>query len=135
MSTHFELRVVTPNRQLLDEQVREVTAPGTLGEFGVLPDHITFLTSLEIGPLSYRTDGATQRLAIRGGFAEVINNVMTVLADDAVFAENVNVEAARAQAQEAEAALKTMSPIDDGYAALDEERRWALARVEVATKH
>jgi F-type H+-transporting ATPase subunit epsilon len=135
MSTHFELRVVTPNRQLLDEQVREVTAPGTLGEFGVLPDHITFLTSLEIGPLTYRTDASTQRLAVRGGFAEVINNVMTVLADDAVLAENVNVEAARAQAQEAEAALKAMSPADDGYAALDDERRWALARIEAATKH
>lgn len=135
MATHFELRVVTPNRQLLDEQVREVTAPGTLGEFGVLPDHITFLTSLEIGPMSYRTDSATQRVAIRGGFAEVIDNVMTVLADDAVFADSVNVEAARATAQEAEAKLKTMSPVDDGYAALDEERRWALARIEVATRH
>jgi len=135
MSTHFELRVVTPNRQLLDEQVREVTAPGTLGEFGVLPDHITFLTSLEIGTMSYRTDSATQRVAIRAGFAEVINNVMTVLADDAVFADNVNVEAARATAQEAEAKLKTMSPTDDGFAELDEERRWALARIEVATKH
>ena len=135
MNTHFELRVVTPNHQLLDEQVREVTAPGTLGEFGVLPDHITFLTSLEIGPMSYRTDSATQRVAIRAGFAEVINNVMTVLADDAVFADNVNVEAARATAQEAEAKLKTMSPVDEGYAELDEERRWALARIEVATKH
>lgn len=135
MSTHFQLRVVTPNRQLLDEQVREVTAPGTVGEFGVLPDHITFLSSLEIGPFTYRTDGGTRRLAIRGGFAEVVDNVMTVLADDAVFPENVNVESARAKAQEAEAALKALSPIDDQYAALEAERRWALAQVEVATKH
>jgi F-type H+-transporting ATPase subunit epsilon len=135
MSTHFQLRVVTPNRQLLDEQVREVTAPGTAGEFGVLPDHITFLTSLEIGPFSYRTDGGTRHLAIRGGFAEVIDNVMTVLADDAVFAENIDVEGARAQAQAAETALKSKSPLDDDYAALEAERRWALTRIEVATKH
>lgn len=135
MSTHFQLRVVTPNRQLLDEQVREVTAPGTVGEFGVLPDHITFLSSLEIGSFSYRTDGGTRRLAIRGGFAEVIDNVMTVLADDAILPEKVNVEAARAKAQEAEAALKTLSPLDHQYAALEAERRWALACIEVATKH
>jgi F-type H+-transporting ATPase subunit epsilon len=135
MSTHFQLRVVTPNRQLLDEQVREVTAPGTAGEFGVLPDHITFLSSLEIGPFTYRTDAGTRRLAIRGGFAEVIANVMTVLADDAVFPENINVEACRAKAHEAETALKNMSPLDDQYAALEAERRWALARIEVATKH
>jgi len=135
MSTHFQLRVVTPNRQLLDEQVREVTAPGTVGEFGVLPDHITFLSSLEIGPFSYRTDGGARRLAIRGGFAEVVDNVMTVLADDAIFPENVNVEGCRTKAQEAEAALKTLSPIDDQYAGLEAERRWALACIEVATKH
>ncbi len=135
MNTHFQLRIVTPNRQLLDEQVREVTAPGTAGEFGVLPDHITFLTSLEIGPFSYRTDAGPRRLAIRGGFAEVIDNVMTVLADDAVFQEKIDVEAARAQAQAAETALKTRSPSDDDYADLDAERLWALTRFEVATKH
>jgi F-type H+-transporting ATPase subunit epsilon len=135
MSTHFQLRVVTPNRQLLDEQVREVTAPGTVGEFGVLPDHITFLSSLEIGPFSYRTDSGTRRLAIRGGFAEVSDNVMTVLADDAVFPENIDIETARATAQESEAALKSLSPLDEKYATLEAERRWALARVEVASKH
>jgi F-type H+-transporting ATPase subunit epsilon len=135
MSTHFQLRVVTPNRQLLDEQVREVTAPGTEGEFGILPDHAAFLSSLEIGVFNYRSDAGTRRFAIRGGFAEVSDNVMTVLADDAVFPEQVNVEAARTKAQEAEAALKTLSPVDETYAALDAERRWALACIDVATKH
>jgi F-type H+-transporting ATPase subunit epsilon len=135
MNSHFQLRVVTPNRQLLDEQVREVTAPGTVGEFGVLPDHITFLSSLETGPFSYRTDAGTRRLAIRGGFAEVSDNVMTVLADDAAFPENIDVEAARARAQEADVALKNLSPLDEQYTALDAERRWALAQIDVATKH
>lgn len=135
MSTHFQLRVVTPNRQLLDEQVREVTAPGTLGEFGILPDHTTFLSSLEIGKFTFRTDAGTRSFAIRGGFAEVSDNVMTVLADDAAFPETVNVEASRAKAQEAEAALTTLSPLDEKYAALEAERRWALACIEVATKH
>ena len=133
MATAFQLRIVTPNRLLLDEEVREVTGPGTLGEFGVLPDHITFLTSLEIGALSFRTDRGTQRLAVRGGFAEVMNNVMTVLADDAALPEDIDATKARAELQAAEAELKDLSPLDDAYIAADASRRWAQARIEVAS--
>ena len=53
-ATSFRLRIVTPERLLLDEEVEEVTAPGAAGEFGVLPDHITFLTTLAPGRLIYR---------------------------------------------------------------------------------
>src|SRR5438552_3733384 len=98
-ATALRLQIVTPSRLLLDEEVQEVTAPGTVGEFGVLPDHITFLTSLEIGMLSYRSARAVHRLAVRGGFAEVVNNVMTVLADDAVPAEDIDPAKARADLQ------------------------------------
>lgn len=129
MATAFQLRIVTPKQQLLDEQVREVTAPGTIGEFGVLPDHITFLTSLEIGSLSFRTERGARTLAVRGGFAEVANNVMTVLADDAVFAEDIDAAAARRELEAAEELLQGMSPIEDGYAAIDATRRWALTRI------
>jgi F-type H+-transporting ATPase subunit epsilon len=128
----FELRVVTPRRLLLEEEVREVTAPGTVGEFGVLPDHITFLTSLEIGTMSFRTDRGVQRVAVRGGFAEVADNVMTVLADDALFAEDVDTAAARADLQEADAKLHGLSPLDEAFAAADAGRRWALTRIDAA---
>jgi len=133
MSTAFQLRIVTPSRLLLDEEVREVTAPGTVGEFGVLPDHITFLTSLEIGSLSFRTDRAVRRLAVRGGFAEVANNVMTVLADDAAFADDIDPARARADLQSAETQLKDLSPLDDTFIAADANRRWAQARIDVAS--
>jgi F-type H+-transporting ATPase subunit epsilon len=133
MRDAFDLRVVTPRRLLLEEQVREVTAPGTVGEFGVLPDHITFLTSLEIGTMSYRDAGGTHRLAIRGGFAEVLNNVMTVLADDAAFAEDIDSAAARAELQDADAKLRGLSPLDETYAAIDANRRWAQARIDTAS--
>ena len=132
MATAFQLRIVTPNRLLLDEPVREVTGPGTLGEFGVLPDHITFLTSLEIGALSYRSERGTQRLAVRGGFAEVANNVMTVLADDAALAQDIDPAKARADLQAAEAQLKDLSPLDDAYVATDAGRRWAQARLDLS---
>ncbi len=133
MATAFQLRIVTPNRLLLDEQVREVTGPGTLGEFGVLPDHITFLTSLEIGTMSYRTDRDVRRLAVRGGFAEVIDNVMTVLADDAALPEDIDSIRVRNDLQAAEAQLKDLSPLDDAYVAAEASRRWAQARLDVTS--
>src|SRR5512147_579635 len=129
MRDAFELRVVTPRRLLLEEDVREVTAPGTVGEFGVLADHITFLTSLEIGVMSFRTDHGVRRLAVRGGFAEVAGNVMTVLAEDATFAEDVDVNAARSDLQAAEAQLAELSPPDAGFDSADASRRWAVARL------
>jgi len=78
----MRLRVYTRERQLVDEEVREVTAPGAYGEIGVLPDHAALVTTLEPGELSYvETGGAVARIRITGGFAEVRDNVMTVLAD------------------------------------------------------
>jgi len=130
MSDSLQLRIVTPSRLLLDDRVREVTAPGTVGQFGVLPDHVTFLTSLDIGTLSYRTDSGVRYVAVRGGFAEVLDNVMTVLADDAAFSEDIDAPAARIEAQSAEAELRQLSPLDDGYSATEATRRWAVARVE-----
>jgi len=132
MRDRFQLRIVTPRQAVLDEEVREVTAPGSLGEFGVLPDHITFLTSLEIGGLRYRTDGEPRRLAIRGGFAEVADNVMTVLVDDAMFPDDIDQQAARADLTTAEAQLRELSPLDPAFSAADANRRWAQARLDVA---
>jgi len=134
MADEIQLRIVTPSRELLDERVTEVTAPGTLGEFGVLPDHATFLSSLEIGRLSYRTSRALHHIAVRGGFAEVSNNVMTVLADDAALSADIHAAAVRELLQAAEDALAELSPIDPEYEDVSAEQRWALARLEIAAK-
>ncbi len=131
MHDRFQLRIVTPRQAVLEEEVREVTAPGALGEFGVLPDHIAFLTSLEIGTLRFRADGEPQRLAIRGGFAEVADNVMTVLADDAAFAEDIDPETVRGELTAAEVQLRGLSPLDPAFAAADASRCWAHARLEI----
>jgi F-type H+-transporting ATPase subunit epsilon len=78
----LRLRVYTPERELVDQDVREVTAEATLGQIGVLPDHAALVTALEPGPLTYRAvEGGRGRLQLGGGFAEVRDNVMTVLAD------------------------------------------------------
>jgi F-type H+-transporting ATPase subunit epsilon len=134
MAEQFELRIVTPRSQVLDEPVLEVTAPGTLGEFGVLPNHVAFLTSLEIGRLSYRDQRGLHHIAVRGGFAEVADNVMTVLADAAAPAAEIDAGRAREELRQAEDALTRLSPADPEFAARDAERRWALARIETAGK-
>jgi F-type H+-transporting ATPase subunit epsilon len=77
----LRLRVYTPEQELFDGEVREVTAPGAYGEIGILPDHAALVTTLEPGVLSYKQDGRVGRYQIKGGFAEVRDNVVTVLAD------------------------------------------------------
>jgi F-type H+-transporting ATPase subunit epsilon len=132
MTTEFQLRIVTPTRAVVDQSVTEVTAPGTLGEFGVLPDHANFLTSLDSGRLTYKDTSGAHLLAIRDGFAEVSDNVMTVLAEAAQGPAEVNVTAARADLQAAEAELAQLAPIDPDYPVADAKRRWAQARLDVA---
>jgi len=89
------VRVLTPHRELCDEPALEVTAQGALGQFGVLPDHITFLTLLEPGLLTLRRpDGGDLAFAVKGGYAEVRENVVTLLADDAQPVERIDPDAA-----------------------------------------
>ncbi len=83
MADRLRLRVYTPERQVADADVREVVAPGAFGQIGVLPDHAALVTALEAGELAWVQDGRPVRLRIGGGFAEVRDNVMTVLADTA----------------------------------------------------
>ena len=103
--TSFRLCIVTPERLLLDEEVEEVIAPGATGEFGVLPGHITFLTTLAPGRLVYRSGSQRHVIAVFGGYAEVVDNVMTVLADGAEPARLIDMESARKAYQEAAGAL------------------------------
>jgi F-type H+-transporting ATPase subunit epsilon len=132
MAADFQLRVVTPQQAVVDQRVTEVTAPGTLGEFGVLPDHTTFLTSLEPGALTFKDASGSHKLAIRSGFAEVSDNLMTVLCEAAEAPHEIDAAAARADLSAAEAALATLTPVDPDYPAADNKRRWAQARLAVA---
>jgi F-type H+-transporting ATPase subunit epsilon len=80
----LQLDVATPERLLLSESVEMVIAPGREGEFGVLPGHCPFLTSLRAGSIRYQTGGRTSELRISGGFAHVANNRVIILADSVV---------------------------------------------------
>jgi F-type H+-transporting ATPase subunit epsilon len=83
VADRIRLRVSTPEQEVLDRDVGWVTAPATLGEIQVLPGHAALVTSLDAGTLSWDEGGGRGRLAIGGGFAEVRDDVVTVLADSA----------------------------------------------------
>jgi len=134
MAETIRLRVVTPTRLLLDEEVDEVTAPGALGEFGVLPNHIAFLTLLEPGVMSYKQGHTRRFLAIKGGYAEVLDNTMTVLADAAEYAGDIDVEEARRVAQQAEKAMAVSDPEDREFIEAAAALRWARVQMTVANR-
>ena len=124
MASTFRLRIVTPERELVDEQVEEVIAPGGDGEIGVLPDHIGLLTTLAPGRLIYKTGGRAHVIAIYGGYAEVADNVMTVLADGAQPVEEIDADTAKRELVDLEALMEKADP----EAADTAELRRALGR-------
>ncbi len=128
----MRLQLVTPDRQVLDTDIEEVYAPGIQGQFGVLPEHVNFLTALDTGELRYRTDGKDHWAAVSGGVAEVLADGVTILADNAALADEVDVEAAKAAAASAEAGLKDAEPGTPEAIDLAAELAWAEARQAVA---
>ena len=134
MAEKIRLRIVTPVRLVLDEEVDEVTASGSLGEFTVLPNHITFLTLLEIGELSYKQGVERSFLALSGGYAEVLENVMTVLADGAEFGNEIDVERARRAKEKAEKSMAGLGIDDKAFIAAEAALCRALVRLQVASR-
>jgi F-type H+-transporting ATPase subunit epsilon len=112
MSLPKELRleIVTPERLLVRETVDEVVLPGELGEIGVLPGHTPLLTTLKVGPLLYRKGETRYFLAIALGFAEVLPDRVSVLAQIAEKAEEIDVARAESARQRAEQRLARPAP-------------------------
>jgi len=129
----MQLKLITPERQVLDTEVEEVYAPGVAGEFGVLPGHITFMTALTVGVLRYKSQGREHFVSVSGGFVEVLNDTVTVLADTAEQAEEIDAERAKRAEERARAALgQPMTPEQfDIQSALSR----ALNRLQVSTRH
>ncbi len=134
MADTFLLEIVTPYRKLLSKEVEEVTAPGELGEFGVLSGHTQFLTVLKAGEVTYKKGGETGAFAVGRGYAEVLPDKTTILVDNAETFEEISAEDARAIIAKSEEALKTLSPEDAGYAATVESYELAQARIKVKEK-
>ena len=123
MANKLNLEIITPEKLALRESVDEVVLPGLTGELGILPDHEPLITQLKTGVLMYRQGGAQQRLHVSGGFAEVLGDKVSVLADVAEKPEEIDVARAQAALERAEKRLVSAgSDLDLDRAELKKER-------------
>ena len=129
----IHLTVVTPARKLVDRQVDEVVLPGKEGSFGVLPGHAPFLSALKVGEIMYRQGSESRFVSVAWGFTEVLADKVSVLADIAENAEDIDIERAREASERAKERLRTGGDDvdwDRARVALDK----ALVRLSVASK-
>ncbi|HMK73574.1 MAG TPA: F0F1 ATP synthase subunit epsilon [Myxococcaceae bacterium] len=124
--------LVTPERRLLSAPADEVVAPAADGLYGVRPGHSPFLSILAPGPLTVREGSTTQAWFVAGGFVEVQNDAVLVLADQAEPAASIDLEAASQALREAEQRLASLGPGDPKAAAESERLRRERARVAAA---
>ena len=134
MAPTFPVRLVTPTGVLFEGEAEMVIAVGPLGQFGVMADHINFVTSLVPCLLEIRGSGGdAERWVISGGIAEVKDGVMTVLANDTQAPSQVDLEAALLAEREADRKIATMSSYDPAYGDVDEALQLARVRIRVAS--
>jgi F-type H+-transporting ATPase subunit epsilon len=129
----LQLEVVTPERLLVSAAVDEVVVPGSQGEFGVLANHTNFLTTLKPGELRYRIGATWNHLSVHWGYADVSPAGMTVLAETAELAEEIDLARAEVAAQGAERQLGAAKSIDEAETARLRLER-ALLRIRVSKK-
>ena len=133
MADTFQLEIVTPERLVVQDTVVEVQIPGKNGYLGILPGHAPLITELSVGEITYRVNGFTHYLAVAWGFAEVLPTKVTILAETAERAEEIDVERARRAKEQAEKILQSNAPDIDYPRTLDALKR-AEARLDVAAK-
>jgi F-type H+-transporting ATPase subunit epsilon len=129
----LQLDVITPERRLLSEQVDAATVPGLGGELGVLPGHTPLISQLKTGVLSYTRGGETRRLLVSGGFVEVNDDRVSVLADFAEFPEEVDAARARTERDEAERQLTSFTGTPEEMAEVRDQLERAGARLLLAS--
>jgi F-type H+-transporting ATPase subunit epsilon len=134
MAEKLKVELMTPYRKVLSEEVETITATGTMGEFGLLPGHAPYLTSLKIGELSYTKDGVTFNLALNWGYLEVENDEVTILVETAERADEIDMERAKMALGRAEEAIKTLSREDKDFAVHQNALERAMIRMQVAGK-
>jgi F-type H+-transporting ATPase subunit epsilon len=134
MAGNISLEVVTPDKSVVSDEAQMVVAPGAYGEFGVLPGHTTFLTTLQVGMIRYKDQGGNERIVfVNGGFAEVMLNTVTVLAESAERRKDIDVERARAALKRAEERLAEASRKEDvDFQRAQGALQRAIARIKIA---
>ena len=132
MAETIQLEIVTPERLVVNEAVEYIEIPGKTGYLGVLPGHAPLISELAAGELAYRVGNNTKRVAVAWGFAEVLQTKVTVLAETAEKAEEIDTARAVAAKRKAEAELQKAGP--EGNAEAQAALQRASARLDVAGK-
>ena len=132
MAETIQLEIVSPERLVVNEAVDYVEIPGKTGYLGVLPGHAPLISELSAGELSYRTGNHTKRVAVAWGFAEVLQTKVTILAETAEKAEEIDTARAEAAKKKAEAELQKAG--SEGNAEAEAALQRATARLDVAGK-
>lgn len=131
----LHLEVVTPDKVLVSREVDTVVAPGTEGEFGILPGHIPFLSGILAGELRYEAEGKKEFMAVAEGFAEVSNDRVSVLVDAAEKATEIDIERAQNALERAKERLAMERGKEDiDFLRAEAALRKAIIRLKVAKK-
>ena len=130
MTQKLILSIVTPEKQLVSEEVDQVNVPGTEGDLGILHDHAPVLTLLRSGQLSYEKEGETVILVVSGGYLEVTDNRVTVLAETGEFLHEIDRERAELAQANAEKRLGETDISEEEYIETQKKLFRAIARLE-----
>lgn len=128
------LEIITPEKVVLKDEVDEVIVPTITGEIAILPNHAQLLTRINPGELIIRKNGKDQSFAILGGFLEIINNHISVLADYAVRAEDIEIAKVQ-EAQERARQKMKQKATEKEFRVAEAELRKSLLQLKVARKH
>jgi len=131
MPDTFQLEIVTPERLVVKEAAEEIQIPGQNGYLGILPGHAPLITELAVGEITYRAHGETHTLSLAWGFAEVLPDKVTILAQTAERPQEIDVERAQKAKERAEQRLKSNDPQVD-YTRAQSALERAETRLKVA---
>ena len=128
------LEIITPEKVVLKDEVDEVIVPTITGELAILPNHAQILTKINPGELVIRKNNKDQSFAILGGFLEVVNNHISILADYAIRAEDIEIAKVQEAQERAKQKMKQKETEQD-FRVAEAELRKSLLQLKVARKH
>jgi len=128
------LEIITPEKVVLKDEVDEVIVPTITGEIAILPNHAQLLTKINPGELVIKKNGKSQSFAILGGFLEVVNNHISVLADYAIRAEDIEIAKVQEAQERAKQKMK-QKETEQNFRVAEAELRKSLLQLKIARKH
>jgi len=128
------LEIITPTKVVLSEEVDEITLPTVNGEITILPNHIDLLTKIKPGEMTIHRNGKIELFAITGGFLEINSNKVSILADHAIYADDIEIAKAEQAKERAEKAMKEKGTTQD-FAIAEAELRKSILELKIARKH